>query len=233
MGEIQKKDSKTLYYHLFDGSICRTVKTPTEESKSRVNKNGEQVNEVFVGGLSGKLTDIKHREFEVNGVKEYSWEFTIEDADGRYILSLPVNSRISQQLLSRLPNVDFSKEIALTTGKGFDEDKGKEFQWCNVHQGKDKIASHFTKETPNGLPQLNLVKYKGKETWDNSDQLAFFEKLVAEDLLPRIQKVSETLCPEQGELDEPQQRDMTSVAENLVAKNTTQQINTPTDDLPF
>ena len=204
MGEIPLRSSNTFYYHLFNGQICRTVKAGTESARQRTNKNGEEVFEVFVGGLEGMLVGIEKRSFEIAGSTEYSWNFTIDDGEKRCVLGIPENSQIARQLISRLPNVDLNKPVAITTGSGHDTEKDKEFQWCNVHQGKDKIPTNFTKENPNGMPPLVAIKYKGKDAWDNSDQLAFFDKLIHEDIIPKIKAVAETFASNPDDLsDEP------------------------------
>jgi hypothetical protein len=33
----------------------------------------------------------------------------------------------------------------------------------------------FTKDNPNGMPDLVKIKVKGKDTWDDSDRMEFLE----------------------------------------------------------
>jgi hypothetical protein len=41
-----------------------------------------------------------------------------------------------------------------------------------------KVQPAYTRETPNGFPELKQIKVKGKNTWDDSEQLEFLEKLI-------------------------------------------------------
>jgi len=242
MGEIPLRSSNTFYYHLFNGQICRTTKAGTEGAQQRINKNGEEVFEVFVGGLEGMLVGIEKRSFEIAGQTEYSWNFTIDDGERRCVLGVPENSQIARQLISRLPDVDMNKSVAITTGTGHDIEKDKDFQWCNVHQGKDKLQSNFTKDNPNGMPPLKVVTFKGKEQYDNTDQLAFFDKLVHEVIIPRIKAVSETLASNPGDLsdDSPvniRSKDVETVIDYAEGINTSPVNDAPPPedpgDLPF
>jgi hypothetical protein len=46
-----------------------------------------------------------------------------------------------------------------------------------LYQDGNKIAPYYTKEDPNGLPQMQKIKVKGKEQWDDSDMMAFLENM--------------------------------------------------------
>ena len=43
-----------------------------------------------------------------------------------------------------------------------------------------KIAPAFTKDAPNGLPEMKQIKVKGKVTWDDSDMTEFLENVAKE-----------------------------------------------------
>ena len=45
----------------------------------------------------------------------------------------------------------------------------------NDGNGFVKIAPAFTKDKPNGLPEMKQIKVKGKVTWDDSDMCEFLE----------------------------------------------------------
>jgi hypothetical protein len=45
-----------------------------------------------------------------------------------------------------------------------------------LYQDGNKIPPAYTKEDPNGLPQMVKIKVKGKEQWDDSDMMGFLEQ---------------------------------------------------------
>ena len=50
----------------------------------------------------------------------------------------------------------------------------------NDGNGMVKIAPAFTKDAPNGLPEMQQIKVKGKVTWDDSDMTEFLENVSKE-----------------------------------------------------
>ena len=55
-----------------------------------------------------------------------------------------------------------------------------------ISQHGKGLKRHYTKETPNGIPELKKVKIKGKEQWDSSDILEFLENMVNTTILPKL-----------------------------------------------
>jgi len=43
----------------------------------------------------------------------------------------------------------------------------------NDGNGWVKVLPYYTKENPNGLPEMVKVKIKGKESWDDTDMMDF------------------------------------------------------------
>ena len=49
----------------------------------------------------------------------------------------------------------------------------------------------FTKNNPNGLPPLQKIKIKGKETWDDSEAMEFLEKMVTGHIVPTLRSLQD------------------------------------------
>lgn len=245
-GLIEKSSGNNAYLYLYKGVITQKVKPGTEGASQRENKRGDVVFEKQYGGIAGYLTDIKRKESEFDGIKQFSWQFVISYSEGdekkNFILEMPETSRVCDQIMKRLPNVDFAREIELRTGEGTDKETGKPFQWAAIEQGGVKIAPAFTKDDPKGMPPLQQAKIRGQVVWDNSDQLAFFEKMINEEILPKIKSVPEKKKPA-GIYPKDVKTDMSvfnkgtakddglpmPFADNMdISKDTP-----PTDDLPF
>jgi hypothetical protein len=56
-------------------------------------------------------------------------------------------------------------------------DATKTITGVTLYQDGEKIAPAYTKENPNGLPQMTKIKVKGKEQWDDSDMMQFLEQM--------------------------------------------------------
>ncbi len=61
------------------------------------------------------------------------------------------------------------------------KDTGKEISGVTIYEddgdGWVKIPSAYTKEDPNGLPEMTKKRVKGKDVWDDSDMMDFLESM--------------------------------------------------------
>jgi len=191
MSGLISKQNNNVYLALVKGVITQRVKPGTEGATQRENKKGDVVFEKQYSGLSGFIVNIRKESAEFDGVTQYQWRITfiVDGDDGKnYILTIPEASRICGQIMNRLPNVDFTKEVDLFTGEGVDKETGKPFQWATIKQGGEKVMPKFTKDNPNGLPPLSRIKVRGQEMWDSSDQLAFYDKMIETEIIPKIER---------------------------------------------
>ena len=186
MGAVEQ--SNAIYLTIADGKISRKVKEPTGKSVQRTNKNGRVVNEEFYKGWKGFITDI-----QVRDTKEYGkfWNITLSDDEGDAILQMNYSSGYSAAFLKTLPNVDLSTEVMITPKLTIEGEKKKTSLFISQvdETGKWKALSWaYTKDQPNGLPELRQIKVKGKITWDDSDIMEFLEKMVNTQVLPELLK---------------------------------------------
>jgi hypothetical protein len=76
-----------------------------------------------------------------------------------------------------------TKQFTIAPKLTIDGDKKKSVMFINQNGG---IKHYFTRDNPNGMPDLQKVKIKGKETWDDSDRMEFLEQYVQNYILPKI-----------------------------------------------
>jgi hypothetical protein len=195
-----KESSGFSYYTMSRGKFVKRVKEQTARSEERTLSKGENagkvVHEEKVDELTGELLDIRIEEHEQYGS---FWEFVLDmtqndGEDDIAILKLQYSSGYAKDILKRLPNVDFSNDITLTgycfTPKGKDKEKmGISLSQWNGSQDK-KIFPAYTREEPNGMPELEKVKIKGKMEWDDSAIMEFLEVMVEEDIKPNLSGLS-------------------------------------------
>lgn len=179
MGAV--KQSNAIYLTIADGKIVRRFSQPTEETVTRVTKENKTVHEEFYKGWSGKITDIQFKDHP-----EYGRFVNISINDGKTdaILQMKSGSGYASAFLKTLPNVNFSEEVTISPSMKMEGEKKKASIFIN--QGGSALKWAYTKDEPNGIPQLKQVKVKGKLTWDDSDIVEFLENMVKETIIPQL-----------------------------------------------
>ena len=172
MGAIQSNSAT--YLTISDGKICRRVQSPTETSITRTTKEGKIVYEEFYKGWAGIIKNVKAVDTDY-GKK---WNVTIEDEIGTAILQFNYSSGYASSFLKALPNVMLSMAVAIKPNVTMIGDKKKTTIF--LEQNGQAIKWAYTKDNPNGMPSMKLVKIKGVESWDDSDMLDFLEQKTAE-----------------------------------------------------
>jgi hypothetical protein len=181
MGAVMQ--SNAIFLTISNGQICKKVSKPTNISKERVNKNGAYVNEEFYKGWKGQITAIEVREH-----KEYGkfWNVTLTDDQGDAILQMKYSSGYSTAFLKMLPNVDLKSDVIITPKLTIEGDKKKTSLFITQHG--QPIKWFYTRDNPNGLPELKKIRVKGQDVWDDSDMAEFLEKMVNTEIIPKLPK---------------------------------------------
>jgi len=173
----------------FKAKIVQRVPKGTENAITRLNKNSVEVAELHHSYVEGLLTDIQLKEHEEYGL---AWVFVLEDDNIEYWLQAPTG-RMSMGILCRLRNIDYSKFIKISIFK-FTKDE-IDRTYLTPYQRSDtgnyiNIDLYYSKENPRDLPPMELKKFKGKDTWDNSAQLDFFIAEVKDVIIPELRKAN-------------------------------------------
>lgn len=175
-----------IFLSVADGKIVQRLKEATTNSVTRTKKDGGIVHELRFGFIEGLLTSISTKETEWNGAKIKSWILGISDMGEEYQLEIKYDSSYATSMLKSFgsPDMDFTKPMRLTPWMKIVNDKKKTSIY--VQQGVEDIKWHYTKDEPNGLPEMEQVVFKGEKVWDNSKQMMFFDKLVEEQIKPKL-----------------------------------------------
>ena len=180
MAEVN--NNHAAFYSISDGKICRTFKSATVKSKERINKNGKVVHEEFCDALSGRITGISIKDHPEFGK---FWMVNLQDNSGwSGIIQMNYSSGYASAFLKLLPNVDLSKDVTIAPNMKIEGEKKKTSLFI-MQEGKP-LKHFYTKENPNGLPQMKKIKVKGKETWDDSDMMEVLEKMVKSEIVPKL-----------------------------------------------
>lgn len=170
------------YYNISNGKICQSFKQMVEGATERTTKTGRQVFEKFYDFIDGIITGIETRENEYG--KNWLVSLLDEETGQTQVLQFKYSSGYAAAFLKALPNVDLSAKVKITPKLTIEGDKKKTTVFIN--QGGQACKWAFTKDAPNGLPELKQIKVKGKITWDDSDVMEFLENMVKTDILPNL-----------------------------------------------
>lgn len=177
---------KAQFFSIFNGKICQTFKTSSPGSIPRTNKLGNVVHEKFYDYISGQIVSIDIREHKDYGK---SWLIGLLDGEEMQYLQMHYSSGYSQAFLKLLPNVDLQSQVKIVPDLKTEGTKKKSSLFILQH-GKG-VKWFYTKDNKNGLPDLAKVRVKGKDQWDDSDQMEFLEDMVKTGILPNLPKRSE------------------------------------------
>lgn len=202
------------------GLVVR-VKEGTEGANERQLKNGETVHELVFDTLSGYIQEIKTRDVTFNDKSMKFWAVTITDHGSTYILSMPYSSRYSSSFLKRLPNLDLKAEVTIHCAHFADDDRT--VLWLT--QEGVKVEQAYTKEDPNGLPEMKQVKVKGELVWDDSEMMDYLEAMVEKDIKPKLAELNQVESLGAPDDDEDVANDAQTATATKMDKDE--------DDLPF
>lgn len=182
------RSARTTYFSVAEGKVRVRLKEATEGSVARQNKKGEIVHEFVYDEFTGRITSIGKDEAPFGT----QWRIDFEDSGEAYTLNMMYDSSTAQKMLNVLlaPEVDIAKPVTLRP-YNFTNDKGKQIVGVSVLQNGTKIGPAFgTHAYPiDGrpeMPELEVVKFKGKDQYDSTKRLEFLADQVATRLQPKL-----------------------------------------------
>jgi hypothetical protein len=177
---LNNSQQGVVFLAISNGKIVRQFKEKTEKSVSRMNKVGREVHEEFYDSLTGILKDVSTKESEYGKF----WVVKMETEGKLYQIEFNYSGGYATSFLKALPNVQFHLPFTISPKLTIDGDKKKSVLFIN--QNGAGIKHYFTKDNPNGMPDLTKIKVKGKDTWDDSERMEFLESYVKNNIIPNI-----------------------------------------------
>lgn len=144
----------------------------------RTNKNGEKVYEVHQDYITGRIVSC-----EIKVDEEYGDKLMImfNTRGTKTLVQVPFDSAYGRGFLNKMLNIDVSKDVRLAPYEFLDrsatatgDPKKDTKRGISIEQNGIKVAPLYTKENPNGLPELKQVTLNNKPVWDSGDQLRFY-----------------------------------------------------------
>ena len=169
---------------ILGGKLCQRVPEGTDGAVKRTNKVGAVVYEKFYDSFTGKLIDIKVQD----GTYGKTWNFVFIDKEEPYTLQLSYSNSFSTALLKMLPNIDLTKEMKISPS--VKEIDGKDRSSLFVNQNGAAIKHAYTREKPNGMPDMEQLTVKGVLIWDDTKRLEFLDNMVHQTIIPKLRGVN-------------------------------------------
>lgn len=169
---------------ILGGKFCQRVSETTPGAVTRVNKMGKTVHEKFYDSFTGKLIGIKTQDGEYGK----SWIFSFKDEGDTYNLQLSYSNSFATAFLKQLPNVDLTQPMkVLPSTKEVD---GKQKSSLFINQNGIALKHAYTRENPNGMPDMEQVTVKGQQVWDDTKRIEFLYNMVATTIIPELEKIN-------------------------------------------
>ena len=171
------------FFTILGGRFCQRVAEGTEGAEQRTNKLGKVVWEKFYTSFTGKLVAIKVQD----GTYGKTWNFSFKDKEEVYTLQLSYSNSFATAFLKMLPNVDLTKEMKVSPS--VKEVDGKNRSSLFINQDGVAIKHAYTKDHPNGMPDMEQVVVKGEKVWDDTKRIEFLHEMVMTTIVPKLSGV--------------------------------------------
>ena len=165
---------------ILQGKFCQRVPEGTAGAIQRTNKIGKVVWEKFYDSFTGRLVGIKAQD----GNFGKTWNFSFRDKGEIYTLQLSYSNSFATAFLKMLPNIDLSKEMKVSPSTK--EVDGKMKSSLFINQDGKPLKHAYTREKPNGLPDMEQIVIKGEKVWDDTKRLDFLYNMVMTTIVPKL-----------------------------------------------
>ena len=177
---LLSKGKAGIYLSIQSGKIAQRIAEPSSTSKSRTLESGKVIHEELYDTLEGRITGIQFKD----GDYGQQLIISLENEGDVAHLQMPLSSSPASGFLKALPNVQPGALIKFKPK--LEEKDGKRKTSLFLSQGGQGVKWYWTKDNPGELPRMKKIKVKGKETWDDSDQIDYLKAYVTDTFLPKI-----------------------------------------------
>ena len=177
------------YLSISDGKIAKRVKTEEPGTVKCTSKDGSKTWwEHRYDSVSGKITGVRKKDSDMG----FGSKLQIEITDGidKFVLEMPWSSRYSSGFFLCMPNIETSKNVVFNPWMKVIDGTKKTMLYLKYENSNENIKHYWTKDEPNGLPQMQKLRVKGQDVWDDSERQEFFEKHLNDIFLPQVKAVS-------------------------------------------
>lgn len=182
---------RATYIRIANGDFVRKVQDGDKPDtvRERTTAKGTTVTECVLPTLVCYVKDLKVIEGEYNGNPTKDWQLRVNDGKDDIVITMGYSSSYARYFINAAASVqDWSVPVRLFPWQMENEQKkGKYRQGITIYtppHGKDqKVAGKYTNEE---VPDMVKVRVNGKDVWDSEKQMAFYENVALNEVLPRI-----------------------------------------------
>jgi hypothetical protein len=162
------KKANTYFYILSDGKFHTEAKEGDEGAIKREYETSDGKKGVKIEKTAEKISGI------VTNLSLYDGDFgkllQLSFGENELIVSIGVNSAFGEDLMKKIPNIDFNLPLTLAP-YSFDDENGRKRKGITVYQNEVKIGNYYSKKdgdkyvTLNGYPEVPEDVNWDKEDW--------------------------------------------------------------------
>lgn len=199
MGLNSSTKGNRTFISIVNGKFAQRVEKSTPNSVHRVIENKKDgskkdVWELIYDTVDGVITSI---EVDESGSFGDQLKINMSDGGNHFTVTLSMSGREAKNFLCLLKNVDLKKPVILSPYNFESKTDDRQVIGMNTYQGgigkEFKVKPHFSKETPNGLPQVPENADKDEFKITMKQQEIYLKKWVKKfigDFFADVQKVS-------------------------------------------
>ncbi len=172
-------NSSALFVDLRNGKVMRYSKTNEIGTFPIVNSKGETRYYFMYDYIEGHVTNFSTREEEIAGKVKLKFQVHLTDQGENYILKMDVDSSYFRMFCCVLPNIDWNYPVRFIPR--MKEENGVKKSSLIVVNNGNPMKFAFTKDNPNGKPDVTFTKNKKGEIIDidREEEQKFFFALIA------------------------------------------------------
>lgn len=156
-----------------EGFIEKVVETSDGKKVTKYVKEFDYV-EGFLSDVYSEDSDYGKR-----------WVVKVSDKDEVYIITFKYSSGYSKSFLNQLEKLSIDKPVKVSCSYKEDEKNGKTVKntaiWLSQRTSNgtwEWVGFKYSKDNPQGRPELKEVVVRGEKIYDDTDQLSYYEKIV-------------------------------------------------------
>jgi hypothetical protein len=151
MATRERAENDKVFLKIVDGTLRQSVPEGTQNAVMREWQAGGKTGvlwELIDKAVRGRIVDVSFYEGEHDGKKFQSLNVTLdrEDENDKYVvITTGIDTRYAQDILKKLPNVDFGEEVRIRPYSYIPNGKEKASTGVELTQ-QDAVTGQFTKK---------------------------------------------------------------------------------------
>ena len=226
---LESETRSGTYIKVVNGMFAVRCQEGDKDAKERTLENGPNAGDIIYEKLYGSYRGfIKKAWIKEDGKYGATFSLKMSDGNSNANITVPLSSRHAKKFFGVMNRIDLDKEVVLTPYKMDKKEDGKIIKDKFIHgwtvkQDDEKLESTYSRED---VPEMEKIKVKGKEVWDDTAQLEFFKSKFEE-------WKEKNLDEEEEEEEKPKSDPKPKAKSSSPPKRDTTNDDIDDDDVPF